>query len=61
VIRRAKRYANSQGTSLSGWIEQALREASAKPDQAFSARWFGRFRAAKRKSERYRRLAQKYL
>jgi hypothetical protein len=62
LVPQAKRYAKSQSTSLSRLIEQALREASAsKPLPTFSERWRGRFRPAERTTERYQRLAKKYL
>jgi hypothetical protein len=62
LVPLAKRYAKSQGTSLSNVIEQALRDAStSKASHAFSERWRGRFKPSNRTSERYRRLARKYL
>ncbi|MGH8632472.1 MAG: DUF6364 family protein [Burkholderiales bacterium] len=62
VVPRAKRYARSQGTSLSHLIERALREVSMPAAETFASRWRGRFRPARRsKDERYRRLAKKYL
>ena len=61
VIPEAKRYAKRQGTSLSGLIEQALRDASASETPAFSTRWRGRFKPARRTDPRYTRLAKKYL
>lgn len=61
VVPRAKRYARSQGTSLSRLIERALREVTTPAAHTFATRWRGRFRPARRKDERYRRLAKKYL
>ena len=55
----AKRYARSRGVSLSSLIEQSLREGQYAP--SFSARWRGKFRAAKRNDPRYDALAKKYL
>lgn len=61
LLPKAKRYARSQGISLSRLIEQALRELSARELPSFSERWRGKFRAAQRRDKRYRRLAEKYL
>lgn len=61
VVPRAKRYARSQGTSLSSLIEQQLRVVSTPDADTFASRWRGRFQPAARKSDRYRRLAKKYL
>jgi len=61
VVPQAKRYARRHGTSLSGLIEQALRDASASDVPAFSTRWRGRFKAARRTDQRYQLLAKKYL
>ena len=61
VVPRAKRYARSQGTSLSRLIERALRAVSTPAADTFASRWRGRFRPARRRHERYRRLGKKYL
>ncbi len=61
LVPRAKRYARSQGTSLSGLIERTLRDMSAPAAETFTSRWRGRFRPARRKDARYRHLAKKYL
>lgn len=61
LVPEAKRYARRKGTSLSQVIEQALRVASAGDTPTFSTRWRGRFKAARRSGQRYRRLAKKYL
>jgi hypothetical protein len=61
VVPQAKRYARRQGTSLSGLIERALRDATASEAPAFSTRWRGRFMAVRRTDQRYQRLAKKYL
>jgi len=61
VVPEAKRYARRKGISLSGLIEQALRDASASDTPTFSTRWRGRFKPARRTDERYRLLAKKYL
>ena len=57
-----KRYARSQGVSLSSLIEQSLREVTRGNVQSFASRWRGRFRAAEREGDpRYDALAKKYL
>jgi hypothetical protein len=61
LIPRAKRYAQRHGTSLSSLIERALRDASASDAPAFSARWRGPFKPARRTGKRYQLLAKKYL
>ncbi len=61
VVPQAKRYAQRHGTSLSGLIERALRDASASDAPTFSTRWRGRFKPARRTDKRYRLLAKKYL
>jgi hypothetical protein len=58
----AKRYARSQGVSLSSLIEQSLREVAGEHAPSFSSRWRGKFRAAGREDDpRYDALARKYL
>lgn len=61
LVPDAKRYARQRGVSLSHLIEQALRELSASETPTFATRWLGRFRPARRRGRRYRRLAKKYL
>ena len=61
LLPRAKRFARSQGISLSQLIEDTLQEMSAEGTERFSARWRGRFVPAEREEERYRALAKKYL
>lgn len=61
VVPRAKRYARSQGTSLSGLIERQLREVSGGDTETFSTRWRGKFKPVRREDARYRHLAKKYL
>ncbi len=61
LIPKAKEQARSQGVSLSDLIERALRTLALEKRQSFSARWRGRFNAARRKDERYKALADKYL
>ena len=61
LIPEAKEQARSQGLSLSGLIERALRGLTLEKRQSFSARWRGGFKAARRKDDRYKALAEKYL
>jgi post-segregation antitoxin (ccd killing protein) len=61
LIPKAKEQARSQGVSLSDLIERALRGLTLEKRRSFSARWRGRFKAARRKDDRYKALAEKYL
>lgn len=60
LLPLAKRYARSQGVSLSSLIEQSLREM-AEDTPSFVTRWRGKFEAAERNDPRYEALAEKYL
>ena len=61
LIPIAKRYARSQGVSLSSLIERSLREVAGEYGSSFASRWRGKFRAAERDDPRYDALAKKYL
>ena len=61
LIPKAKERARSQGVSLSDFIERALRGLILEKRRPFSARWRGRFKAARRKDDRYEALAERYL
>ncbi len=61
ILPLAKRYARSQGVSLSQLVETTLRSLSREEQLSFSARWKGKFEPASRDDERYRTLARKYL
>ena len=62
LILAAKRYARSQGVSLSSLIEKSLREMAGENTLTFASRWRGKFRAADREGDpRYDALAKKYL
>jgi len=61
VVVAAKRYARSNGVSLSALIEQRLREEMSVGEPSFALRWRGRFRPADREDPRYEALARKYL
>ena len=62
LIPIAKRYARTQGVSLSSLVEQSLRQMTKGETPSFSTRWRGKFRAAQRKDDpRYDALAKKYL
>lgn len=60
LIPRAKRYAASQGVSLSSLIEEALDRMTSRPTTGVVERWRGRFELADRDDDRYRALAAKY-
>ncbi len=61
LIPVAKRYARSQGVSLSSLIEKSLREITQEAAENFSDRWRGKFQEAERGDSRYEALARKYL
>jgi hypothetical protein len=61
LIPKAKEQARSLGVSLSDLIERALRGLTLEKHRAFSTRWRGRIKAARRKDDRYKALAEKYL
>ena len=61
LIPKAKERARSQGVSLSELIERSLRGLTLEKRRPFSAGWRGRFEAARRKGDRYKALAEKYL
>ena len=62
LIPAAKRYARSQGVSLSSLIEKSLRELAGENTPSFASRWRGKFQAADHEGDpRYDALAKKYL
>lgn len=62
IVPAAKRYAQQHGLSLSGLIENTLREhIEPVSESSFSSRWRGNFRPAEREDSRYAQLADKYL
>jgi hypothetical protein len=61
LIPKAKDEAQARGVSLSDLIERSLRALTLEKSSPFSTRWRGRFRAARRKGDRYKALAEKYL
>ena len=62
LIPVAKRYARSQGVSLSSLVEKSLREMAGENTSTFTSRWRGKFQAADREGDpRYDALARKYL
>lgn len=61
LVPRAKRYAASQGVSLSSLIEEALDRITARPQTGFVERWRGGFVLADRDDDRFRALTAKYL
>ena len=63
VLPLAKRYAKSQGVSLSLLVEQALRDMTREEELTFSEKWRGKFKYmtdAEIESARYEFLAHKY-
>ncbi len=61
IVPMAKKYAKSQGVSLSSLIEQALRDMTEEQEPTFSEKWRGKFEPAARDTPRYEALARKYL
>ena len=61
LVPKAKRYARSQGVSLSSLIESQLREVISGQDSSFASHWRGEFEPAGREDPRYGALARKYL
>ncbi len=61
LVPKAKRYARSQGVSLSSLIETELRDLVSGEASSFASRWRGEFGPAEREDSRYEALARKYL
>lgn len=61
LVPMAKRYARSQGVSLSSLIETELRDLVSGEGPSFASRWRGKFVPAEREDPRYGALARKYL
>ena len=61
LVPKAKRYARSQGVSLSSLIETALCDLVTGEAPSFATRWRGEFEPAEREDPRYEALAKKYL
>ena len=68
LIPAAKRFARSQGVTLSSLVEKALREATEKPEPSFSERWRKKLADAPRidppkpgEDPRFDHLARKHL
>ena len=61
ILPRAKRYARSQGVSLSSLINVSLREIASDEAPSFVDRWRGAFQASEKGDARYKALAHKYL
>ena len=59
LLPRAKRAARAKGVSLSGVIEDALRQLADEQRPSFGERWRGRFVLAEKDDERYRALVRK--
>lgn len=60
LLPRAKRYARSQGVSLSGLVESALREITGPDTTSFTEKWTGQLQLADRDDERFKALLEKY-
>ncbi|TAN23072.1 MAG: hypothetical protein EPN33_06165 [Acidobacteria bacterium] len=61
LLARARAASRRRGQSLSQALAPALRELAEEREPSFAERWRGKFRPGRRRSARYRRLAQKYL
>ena len=63
LVPLAKKYAKSQGVSLSSLVEQALRDMTKEQEQepSFVEKWRGKFKLAERGTPRYEALVRKYL
>jgi hypothetical protein len=68
ISHRAKQLARQRNTSVSGLVEQFLRDATAQGPSVgkagappFSVRWAGKLKLAVRNSPRNRKLRSKYL
>ncbi|HBC87762.1 MAG TPA: hypothetical protein DCZ94_12475 [Lentisphaeria bacterium] len=61
LIPKAKSYARSHGTSLSEIIEKTFRSLPEGRGISFSGRWRGKFTAARKNEDRFKKLAEKYL
>ncbi len=62
-IEQYKYLARTKGRSLSQLVEDSLEGLVAAEEgvHSFSEKWRGRFKAAKRKDARYKRLAERFL
>ena len=62
LVPVAKRYARSKGVSLSGLIEQTLRDATVeREDVPFGTKWRGKFKLAEKTGDpRYEYLVKKH-
>ena len=62
LLPLAKRYAHSQGLSLSALVERSLRELAELDAPTFTSKWRGYFKTAEMEDDaRYDYLARKYL
>lgn len=61
LVPKAKRYARSQGVSLSSLIEAELRDLVSGEAPSFASRWRGGFEPSEHGDPRYEALAKKYL
>lgn len=62
TLKSAKRYAHSQGLSLSALVERSLRELAEPDAPTFTSKWRGYFKTAENEDDaRYEALSRKYL
>jgi len=62
LVPVAKEFAHARGLSLSQMIEDSLRTTVyTSREGAFSSRWRGTLRPARKDTPRYRALAERYL
>ena len=62
LVPAAKRYARSQGMSLSAVIERSLREVAGEQTESFAKKWRGKFKLAERHGDPlYEALVKKYV
>ena len=62
LVPVAKRYAHSQGLSLSALVERSLRELAEPDAPTFTSKWRGYFKTEESENDaRYSYLSRKYL
>ena len=61
LVPLSKEYATSRGISVSQLVEELLREVIENDGPAFSEKWRGRFKPARKEGPRYRKLKERFL
>ncbi len=61
LIPLSKKYARSQGLSVSQLVEKLLRQLTMKEKPAFSSRWRGKFKTIEKNDTRYEKLKERFL